>query len=121
MVDALATLGAASREYEKAVSEYAQIAIDAADTEATYKHAVAKFKTKAKFEDPKLAVAMLDIMADADEEIHALLEERLRAAAVLDAAQKRIAQLREKVSTGRTYTASERAADQIHAQGPHTT
>lgn len=121
MADALATLGAASREYEKAVSEYAQIALDAATAEADYKHAAARFKLKAKADDPKLAVSMLDIMADADEVLSQALMDRLTSAAVLDAAQKRIAQLREKVSTGRTYTASERAADQIHAQGPHTT
>lgn len=121
MADAVTTLGAASRDYEKAVSEYEQIALDAATAESDYKHAAAVFKTKARFEDPKVSAAYLDVMADADEELSGLLAERLRTAAVLDAAQKRISQLKERVSTGRTYVASERAADQIHAQGPHTT
>lgn len=116
MADAVTTLGLASRDYEKAVAEYEQIAIDAAGHETNYKHEAAKFKLLARDADPKVSVAMLDIKADADEHLATLLRKRVHSAAVLDAAQKRISQLKERVSTGRTYVASERAADQIHSQ-----
>lgn len=56
-------------------------------------------------------------MTDANDDVAALLYDSLRSAAVLDALLLRIQQLRERVATGRTYVASERAADQAHAVG----
>ena len=121
MSDAIATLGVASREYERETASFRQIAIDAAEAEATHKREAAKFKLRAQAEaGGKTSVAALDMMADADDEISGLYRDRLVKAALLDSATKRLQQLRERVATGRTYVASEREADRVHAEGPHT-
>ena len=117
MNESTATLGAVSLEYARKANEYEGIALTAANAEATYKHKRAVFITKHRFEDPKASVAWLEVQAEADDELAALLHERLRSAAVLDAASKKLQQLRERVATGRTYAASEREADRMHAQG----
>lgn len=121
MSDAITTLGLASREYEAETAAFRQIAIDSAEAEAAYKREAAKFKLKAQMEaDGKTTGVALDMLAEADDEISALYRDRLVKAALLDSATKKLQQLRERVSTGRTYVASEREADRVHAEGPHT-
>lgn len=121
MSDAITTLGIASREYEAETAAFRQIATDAAEAEALHKREAAKFKLRAQSEaEGRTSVASLDMLADADDEIAALYRDRLVKAALLDAAVKKLQQLRERVATGRTYVASEREADRVHAEGPHT-
>ena len=121
MRDAITTLGLASREYERETALFRQVAIDAAESEAAHKREAAKFKLRVQAEaDGKTSVAALDMLADADDEIAELYRDRLVKSALLDSATKRLQQLRERVATGRTYVASEREADRVHAEGPHT-
>ena len=121
MSDAITTLGMASRKYEQATSEFRQIAVDAAEAEAEHKREAAKFKLGAQAEaEGKTSVAYLDMLAEADDRIAGLYRDRLVKAALLDSATKQLQQLRERVATGRTYVASEREADRVHAEGPYT-
>ena len=121
MSDAITTLGLASREYEAETAAFRDIATEAAEAEALHKREAAKFKLRVQAEaDGKTSVAALDMLADADDTIAGLYRDRLVKAALLDAAVKKLQQLRERVSTGRTYVASEREADRVHAEGPHT-
>ena len=120
--DAITTLGVASREYERETASFRQIAIDSAEADANYKRESAKFKLRAhaEAEGKPPTGAYLDMLAEGDDEIAELYRERMVKAAVLDSATKRLQQLRERVATGRTYVASEREADRVHAEGPHT-
>ena len=121
MSDAITTLGVASREYERETGLFRQIAIDAAEAEVDYKAAFSKFKLKVIYEsDNKVSVALAETLAMADDEVIELYRSHKRADALLDSATKRLQQLRERVATGRTYVASEREADRVHAEGPHT-
>lgn len=121
MSDAITTLGQASREYEARTGDFEGVAIEAADAEVDYKAAFSKFKLKAIYEsDNKVSVALAETLAMADDEVIELYRSHKRADAVLESATKRLQQLRERVATGRTYVASEREADRVHAEGPHT-
>src|SRR5699024_5942007 len=121
MTDAITTLGLASREYEAETAAFRDIATKAAEAEALHKREAAKFKLRAQAEaDGKTSVAALDMLAEADDQIAGLYRDRLVKAALLDSATKKLQQLRERVATGRTYVASERESDRVHAEGPHT-
>lgn len=117
MSDALRRLGEVSRQYERAAVEYGPIAEAAARAEAEYRRTRARFVVTRRSEDPKASVAYLDSLADADETVSALLEDRLVKQATAEAARERLRQLREQVANGRTAVASEREADRIHATG----
>lgn len=117
MSEAIGTLGQISVEYARKADEYEGLAVAAADAESAHKKARGRFITSDQFENTKTAVSLREYMADADENVSALLYERLHTGAVLDAAQKKLQQLRERIATGRTYAATEREVDKLHAVG----
>lgn len=104
-----------SREYARRATAYEQIALDAATAEAEYRRVHATVKLRAIHEGASAAKA--DAMADADPDVAGQCLAFKSCAAVVDAAGKKLAQLRAQLDYGRTKLASERAADQIHAAG----
>lgn len=110
-------LGQISREYEVKAGEYEALAIAAAKADAAYKVGKARHMARLKAEDPKASQSWADTLADADPDIAVLLEERFITAAVVDAAGKKLAQLKEAIAVGRSVYAGEREADRIHASG----
>lgn len=110
-------LGVVSRAYELAANEYHGIARAAAVAEATHKAARAKAVLRHRAAEGVRSQAEAECRAEADEEIAALYQERLIAAALADSSKQKLLQLREQVATGRTAVASDRAADQHHAAG----
>ena len=116
-MSALVRLGAVSTANERAATEYGAIAHRAAVAEAAHKAARAKAILRFRAQDGVRSHAEAEAHAEADDEIAGLYQERLIAAALADSHREKLRQLREQVATGRTYVASERAADQIHANG----
>lgn len=116
-MSAIGRLGAVSRQYEKLVDEYRDVAINAAVAEAEHKTARAKAILRAKAGEERVSHAEAEARAEADDEIAALYLRRLTTAALADSHREKLRQLREQVATGRTAVASERAADQLHAEG----
>lgn len=116
-------LGAVSRAYEIAVDAYRQIALDAAAAEAEHKTARAKAILACKAgtgpegQKVRMSHAEAETRAEADDRIAELYLKRLTTAAIADSHREKLRQLREQVATGRTAVASERAADQFHAEG----
>lgn len=117
MSETVRRLGQISREYEVKAGEYEALAIAAARADAAYKVGKARHMARLKAEDPKASQSWADTLADADSDIAVLLEERFITAAVVDAAAKKLAQLKEAVAVGRSVVASEREADRQHAAG----
>lgn len=115
--DPLAHLGAVSRQYQVAVANYTDVATAAAEAEAKYKSARARKIVRITSGAEKVSHVHAETVADADEDIAALYLHRLVTNAKADAHKQWLAQLREQVQTGRTYVASAREVDKIHADG----
>lgn len=117
-MNALQRLGVVSRDYQRMADEYRDVALDAAIAEAEHKTARAKaiLREKAR-DDVRMSHAEAETRAEADDEVAQLYMRRLTTAAIADSHREKLRQLREQVATGRTAVASERAVDQIHADG----
>lgn len=115
MTSPIQQLGAVSREYATKTNEYQGIALDAAQAEAEYRriHAV----TKLKAISDGASAAKADAVADADEVVAAACWQHKSAAALCDAAGKKLIQLREQSAVGRTVLVGERELDKLHSQG----
>lgn len=120
MTDALGQLGAVSRRYQAKAHEFADVLLEAAEAEAAYKSARAKRVLRAMDSEQRTSVAKAETIADADEEIAALHQHKLVAAAKADAHRAQLNQLREQVASGRTFASSEREIDKIHSEGRDT-
>ena len=110
-------LGAVSKQYQECADAYRDVATAAAEAEAAHK--VARAKTALRFKDSGECRSMTEAetRAEADDEVARLYRERLITAAVADAHREKLQQLREQVASGRTYVASEREVDRMHAGG----
>ncbi len=117
MTEALAHLGSVSRQYQQSALEFENVLIAAAQAEAAYKSARARRILRALDSEDRMSHARAETIADADDEIAALYQHRLITQAKADAHRAQLNQLREQVQSGRTFAASERAVDQIHAEG----
>lgn len=111
-----AQLSELCRQLDVKVVEYAEIARRRADAEADYRAAKARRVLTARAGGAKSATEA-ETIATADPSIEALHREHLVTDAMADAAQKAIYSLRTRIETGRSFMASERAADTLHAQG----
>lgn len=109
---------AVSRDYALKASEFADLATKAADAEGRYKRGKAVFKTSLRDRGECRSDAEAETRADADDEIGGLLQERLLTAAVRDAAEEKLRQLRAQLDYGREVIKSDRDQDRLHAQGP---
>lgn len=117
-MSAIARLGAVSREYERLADEYRDVAVAAAEAEAAHKVARAKAILQAKAsETERISHAEAEARAEAGDDIANLYRNRLITAALADSHREKLRQLREQIATGRTAVTTERAIDQIHAQG----
>lgn len=110
-------LGAVSRDYQERADAYRGIATDAARSEAAHKTARAKAILLAKAGAERMSQAEAETRVDADDTIAELLQDRLIKAALLDAAREKLRQLKEQIAYGRTYVATEREIDRMHAAG----
>ena len=120
MPPAAIRLGQVSAEYERMAVEYGDVAHAAAQAEADHKHARAKAVMRHKAEQERMSQAEAETRAEADDNISNLYRLRLVTAAAADSHRERLRQLKEQVAVGRSFVASERAADQIHATGGNT-
>lgn len=110
-------LGEVSREYQVKADQYRDIAVEAALAEAAHKSARAQTALRFKDSGDCRSMAEAEARAEADETVSGLFRDRLVAAAIADAHREKLRQLREQVATGRTYVASERETDRMHADG----
>lgn len=116
-MSALDRLGEVSREYQRMADAYRQVAMDAAAAEAEHKARKAQVILSAKADGERVSHAEAESRAEADENVAALYRDRLVKAAMADAHREKLRQLREQVANGRTYVASEREVDRMHAEG----
>ena len=110
-------LGVVSKEYQTKANEYHDVAVEAAEAEAAHKSARARKALEFKDSGTCRSMAEAEARAEADEDVSRLYRDRLVAAAIADAHREKLRQLREQVASGRTYVASEREVDRMHAGG----
>lgn len=118
MSEALTRLGEVSREYQRMAQAYEAVLTAAAEAEAAHKSARACRILRALAEGEASSHAKAETIAEADAEIGALYRDRLVTHAKADAHRGQLQRLREQVANGRTFAASEREVDRIHAEGP---
>lgn len=102
------------RDLDTKSREYDGLTVQRANAEVDFKAARARRILRARSEGAK-SVAEAETIAAADPAIEALWRASLVADAMVDAAQKAIYVLRERINFGRTVLANERAADSLHA------
>jgi hypothetical protein len=117
MTDPLDRLGTVSRQYQVKASEYGEVLVAAARAEAAHKSARARAVLRALATEERCSHAKAETVAEADEEISALYLQRLVTAAEAEAHRAQLHQLREQVANGRTFVASQREIDKMHAEG----
>lgn len=117
MTDPLERLGAVSRAYQTQAAMYRSVLVAAAEAEAEHKAARAQAILAAMAEGEKVSHAKAETVAEADEVIADLYKQRLITAAVAEAHRAQLLQLREQVANGRTFVASAREVDRMHAEG----
>lgn len=108
---ALHGLAAISKQYARMADDYATVATNAAQAEAAHKTARAKHMLTSRASGECRSVAEAEIRAEADDTIAGLLQSRLITRALADSHLEKLRQLRTQVEVGRSYVASERAAD----------
>lgn len=113
-LDHLATV---SREYQRWADDYRDVATAAARARAAHTTARAKSVLRIKAEAERMSVAEAETRADASDEIAELNQQRLVTEAVADSHREKLRQLREQIATGRTYAATMREVDRLHADG----
>jgi hypothetical protein len=116
MTESLNRLGAVSRQYQQAAQAYEGVLVAAAEAEAMHKSARARRILRA-MADGANSHAKAETIAEADAEVAALYHHRLIAQAKSEAARAQLHQLREQVQNGRTFAATEREVDRMHAEG----
>lgn len=115
--EALKRLGEVSAEYARRAQDFARIADEAAEAEATHRAERARAVVRHKTSEERMAMSEAEVRAEADEQVADLYRDRLVKAAARDAAKAKLDQLREQVAVGRSFAAAERAADELHARG----
>lgn len=109
-------LGAISRQYEALANAYPEIARESAQAESDYRRDKAVRMLKAKVQENASAV-FAEVIANADPDVAFSCQQYKLTAAMTDATQKKLSQLREAIATGRSVLVNEREADRFHAQG----
>ena len=114
---ALAHLGAVSKAYAELADDYKGLAHKAAEAEAAYKNERAKLVLKVRASGEVKSQAEADAHADGNERICELLTKRLLTRAAADSAKEKLRSLAAQNENGRTFAATEREIDRLHAQG----
>lgn len=117
MADSLTRLGAVSRQYQQAAQAFEGVLVAAAEAEAEHKATRAQRILRAMAGEERISHAKAETVAEADEQVAALYRQRLITQAKADAHRAQLQQLREQVANGRTFAASEREVDRMHAEG----
>jgi hypothetical protein len=117
MTDPLDRLGLVRRQYQLKAMEYRGVLVAAARAEAAHKTARAQAILRARADGERVSHATAETIAEADETIAGLYLERLVTAAQAEAHKAQLQQLREQVANGRTFVASAREIDKMHAEG----
>lgn len=116
MDESLGHLGAVSRQYQIKAAEYEGVLVAAARAEAAHKSARARAILTALSAGDRVSHAKAETVAEADEDIGALYQDRLIAAAIAEAHKAQLLQLREQNANGRSIVASARETDRMHAE-----
>lgn len=106
-----------SRAYQTKAAEYRGVLVAAAEAEAEHKAARARAILAAMADGERVSHAKAETVAEADEAIADLYTKRLTTAAIAEAHRAQLHQLREQVANGRTFVASAREVDRMHAEG----
>lgn len=114
---ALNHLAAVSNAYQEWADGYADVADAAAQAEAEHKSARARFMLAARATGLAKSQAEAEMHAEADPEVSARYLKRLTTKAKAEAHLEKLRQLRSQNDNGRSYTATERELDRMHAQG----
>jgi len=117
VTEPLEHLGNVSRQYQLKAHEYRGILVAAAKAEAAHKSARAQAILRARADGERVSHATAETMAEADDHIARLYLNRLVTAAEAEAHKAQLQQLREQVANGRTFVASAREVDKMHAEG----
>lgn len=117
MSEPLGHLGSVSRMYQIKAAEYEGVLVAAAKAKAAHTSATAQAILRAMAEGDRVSHAKAGTVAEADEAIATLFETRLITAAIAEAHKEQLHQLREQVANGRTFVASAREVDKMHAEG----
>lgn len=104
------------RDLDVKVREYDGLTTRRAGAEVDFKAARARRIMRARSEGAR-SIAEAETIAAADEGLEVLWREYLLADALVDAAQKSILALRDRIGFGRSVIANERAADTLHGHG----
>lgn len=112
----LSRLSEVSLEYQQKADEYREIAQAAARAEAEHKSKKAQAILRHKATAERMSMAEAETRADADPAIAALYFQRLTTAALADSHREKLRQLKEQIAYGRTYVATEREIDRMHAE-----
>lgn len=107
--------------YEKSADDYRQVALDAAAAEADHKaqraKAILRFKASREPGEQRISQAEAETRAEADDNVAGLYLARLTTAALVDAHRQKLFQMKTMTEVARTVVASDRVADQFHANG----
>jgi hypothetical protein len=104
------------RDLDAKSREYDVLTVDRANAEVDFKATRARRILQARSDGAK-SIAEAETIAAADPAVESLWRTSLVADAMVDAAQKAIYVLRERINFGRTVLANERAADTLHGHG----
>lgn len=99
--------------WQVSISEYEDATDAAAQAMADYKQARGRLIVKAKFADPKVSAVALEAMADADDDVAALLHKRLVAEAAVDGLKQRLFWHRAQADNLRTQVVDEREHNRL--------
>lgn len=106
--------------WDKTVLSYRKVRADAGTAKADYEKIRAKFKTRLRHENPKMAANMLDMYADADDEVYeAHLRFRL-AEAEVHSYVARLEWFKAQGDALRSEISTERAEAQLYANDRST-
>lgn len=107
-------------EWDKFIRLFREKSFNAAESEANYKHALARFIVEAKARDQKLSQAAAETLADADLEIYKKRLERLQAQHELEAYKAKLTWYREKSQHLRSEKVDERESNRLYADSGAT-
>lgn len=117
MSDELQALGTVSRLYQQRADEFREVLTSAAKADAAYKARRAQRILRALADGEANSHAKAETIADADEAVAELYQQRQIASATAEAHRAKLNQLREQVQNGRTFAVSGREIDKMHAEG----
>lgn len=102
-------------EWDELLREYTVAAGDAAVAEAEHKRLRASAIVKEKHSDPRAAMSLCEVLAEADDTVTQAARHRLVTGATVDAMRGKLAWYRAAADAARSAIATERASAALYA------